>query len=98
MPVIDTLWSKPVTVRLADGVHHTFHSIEDATDFLENQWPTKFGIHHRRALDLCRAAQKRFVSREMAREAFIGACLEACMPLVMTTPPRKPSAPVFAVR
>jgi hypothetical protein len=47
---------------------------------------------------LCRAAQKRFVSREMAREAFIGACLEACMPLVMTTPPRKPSAPVFAVR
>ena len=62
---------------------NTFHSLEDSLDFLENEWPTKFGMHHRRALDLCRAAARRMVVTEAAREAFIAACLEANMPLVL---------------
>jgi len=81
--VIETYWEKPITVRLQNGLEHTFHSLEDSLDFLENEWPTKFGIHHRRALDLCRAATVRMVAIEAAREAFISACLEANMPLVL---------------
>jgi hypothetical protein len=81
--VIETYWEKPITVRLQNGLEHTFHSLEDSLDFLENEWPTKFGIHHRRALDLCRAATVRMVATEAAREAFISACLEANMPLVL---------------
>jgi hypothetical protein len=83
MQVVETWWYKPVTVRLQNGLEHTFHSAEDAVDFMENEWPKRFGRHHRRALDLCRAAQRRFVSRDAAREAFISACLEAGMPLVI---------------
>ncbi|UVC12525.1 DUF982 domain-containing protein (plasmid) [Rhizobium sp. TH2] len=94
MLAIDTLWSKPVTVRLQNGLLHTFHSLEDTIDFLENEWPTRFGNHHRRALDLCRAAQKRYVTSEAAREAFISACLEGCMPLVLTSNPQRRSAAI----
>ena len=83
MQVIETYWEKPITVRLQNGLEHTFHSLEDSLDFLENEWPTKFGIHHRRALDLCRGATVRMVATEAAREAFISACLEANMPLVL---------------
>ncbi|CAN7163410.1 DUF982 domain-containing protein [Rhizobium sp. LjRoot254] len=85
MQVIETYWQKPITVRLQNGLQHTFHSLEDTIDFMENEWPVKFGVHHRRALDLCRAAAKRMVATEAAREAFISACLEAGMPLVMHT-------------
>lgn len=83
MQVIETYWEKPITVRLQNGLEHTFHSLEDSLDFLENEWPTKFGMHHRRALDLCRAAARRMIVSEAAREAFISACLEANMPLVL---------------
>lgn len=84
MQVIETYWGKPVTVRLQNGQEHSFHSLEDSLDFLENEWPTRFGTHHRRALDLCRAAAARMVAAEAAREAFIAACLEANMPLVLS--------------
>jgi hypothetical protein len=87
MPV-DNVWSKPVTVRLQKGLHRTFHSLESAIDFLEDEWPTRPGRHGTRALNLCRAAQTRLVSRETAREAFIAACIEANLPLVMTAPAR----------
>ena len=84
MSVVDTLWSKPVTVRLQNGLHHTFHSVESAIDFLEDEWPTRLGRHRTRALDLCRAAQTRLVSRATAREAFIAACIEANIAFVIT--------------
>ena len=83
MQVIEIYWQKPITVRLQNGLQHTFHSLEDTIDFMENEWPIKFGLHHRRALDLCRAAAKRMVATEAAREALISACLEANMPPVM---------------
>ncbi|CAN7155391.1 DUF982 domain-containing protein [Rhizobium sp. LjRoot254] len=92
MQVIETFWRKPITVRLQNGLQHTFHSLEDTIDFLEKEWPVKFGVHHRRALDLCRAAAKRMVATEAAREALISACLEANMPLVMnfSSSPQQP--------
>ena len=95
MKIIEAFWSKSVTVRLRNGLEHTFHSVDDAVDFLENEWPTRFGTHHRRALDLCRAAQRRMTSAEAAREAFISACLEACMPLILQ-PTQKPERPTSA--
>ena len=83
MQVIETYWEKPITVRLQSGLEHTFHSLEDSLDFLESEWPTMVGMHHQRALDLCRAAARRMVVTEAAREAFISACIEANMPLVL---------------
>lgn len=83
MQVIETYWQKPVTVRLQNSLEHTFHSLEVSLDFLENEWPTKNGTHHHRALELCRAAANRSGSIEAAREAFVSACLEAGMPLVL---------------
>lgn len=82
MQIVENFWRKPVTVRLQNGLPHTFHSIEDSIDFLESEWPTRYGTHHRRALDLCRAAVARMVPSETAREALISACLEAGMPLL----------------
>ena len=87
MQLVDAPWSKPVITRLHNGLTHTFHTAGEALDFLENEWPVRYGVHHRRALDLCQAARNRMVSREAAREAFIGACLEANMPLVVTAGP-----------
>jgi hypothetical protein len=80
---IGTLWLKPVTVKRQNGLPHTFNTLEDSLDFLEHEWPVRYGVHHRRAIDLCRSAMQRRVAVEAAREAFIGACFEAGMPLVI---------------
>jgi len=77
--VVETYWQKPVTVRLQNGLEHTFLCVEDSLDFLENEWPTKNGKHQGRAIDQCRAALNRITSNEVAREAFIAACIEAGM-------------------
>jgi hypothetical protein len=91
MQVVET-WHKPITVRLERGFEHTFHSLEDSLDCLENDWPIKYGLHHKRALDLCRAAACRMVGLEVAREAFLAACLKANMPMVLRVCPSR--APV----
>jgi hypothetical protein len=84
MYILETLWTKPLTVCLHNGLSHTFHSVENAIDFMENEWPTRSGVHHAHALDVCRAARNRLISPEVAREAFMSACLEACMALLPT--------------
>lgn len=86
MHVAEHFWSKVVTVRLQNGLDHTFHSLEDSLDFLENEWPTRLGIHHRQAIDLCRSAANGGVAAEAAREALIAACLEANLSLIMDVP------------
>ena len=96
MHVLENYWLKPISVALLSGITRTFYSVEDSIDFLENEWPTCFGLHHRRAHDLCRAAQKKLTSLEVAREAFIGACLEAAMPLVLSLPVQNSAAPHLA--
>jgi hypothetical protein len=83
MHIVETCWRQPISVRLHNGIEHTFHSVENTLDFLENEWPTRSGAHRRRATDLCRAALNRIGSAEAAREAVISACLEANMPLAM---------------
>lgn len=82
MKIVETFWSKPVSVRLQNGLDHSLHSVEDTLDFLENEWPNRTGQHHRRAADLCRAALNRITPVEVAREAVIAACVEAGLPLI----------------
>ena len=70
-------WSVPVRVSLRDGLERIFNSVNDAFDFLENEWPMRSGLHYERAVSLCRAADARQASPEIARYAFIGACIAA---------------------
>jgi hypothetical protein len=83
MKIVETYWHKPISVRLQNGLEHTFHSVQDTLDFLEHEWPSKAGPHRIRATDFCRAALNKAGSSEAAREAVISACLEANMPLVI---------------
>jgi hypothetical protein len=83
----DVLFRAPVRVRLQCGIERTFLSVLDALDFLEAEWPLRRGERYKRAVGKCRAALEWAVPSEVAREAFIAACLEAGMPMVMTSPP-----------
>lgn len=83
----DVLFRAPVRVRLQCGIERTFLSVYDALDYLEHEWPLRHGERYKRAVDKCRAALMWVVPTEVAREAFIAACLEAGMPMVMASPP-----------
>jgi|GEM_PF-759553 len=84
MHIPDLPWRAPVNVRLQCGLERTFLSVYDALDFLENEWPLRRGERYERAVRKCRAALRRLVPKEVAREAFIAACFEAGMPMIMT--------------
>ncbi|WP_235776909.1 DUF982 domain-containing protein [Pseudorhizobium marinum] len=83
---MDLTWRVPVNVRLQSGLERIFLSVNDAVDFLENEWPLRRGERYDRALRKCRGALRRLVPLEVAREAFIAACFEAGMPMVMSGP------------
>ncbi|OHV78472.1 DUF982 domain-containing protein [Ensifer sp. LCM 4579] len=83
-------WTIPLTVRLSNGLTRTFGSVYEALDFLENEWPLRRGERYERAVRTCRRALNRMTPAAVAREAFIAACLEAGMPLVMAARARKP--------
>lgn len=82
----DVYFSTPLLVSFANGLTRTFHSVHEALDFLENEWPLRHGERYRRACEKCRAALLRHTPVAIAREAFIAACLEAGMP-VQSLPP-----------
>lgn len=82
----DVLFRAPVRVRLQCGLERTFLSVYDALDFLEAEWPLRRGERYRRAVNRCRAALIWSASSDVAREAFVAACLEAGMPMVSTNP------------
>jgi len=79
MRLAELCWSQPIEVRLQDGLPRTFNSVNDALDFLENEWPVRSGLHYHQAVTLCRSAEGRFTSPEIARDAFIGACIAAAI-------------------
>lgn len=85
---MDLAWKVPVNVRLQSGLERTFLSVHDTLDFLDNEWPLRRGERYDRALRKCRGALRRLVPLEVAREAFIAACFEAGMPMVMSGPLR----------
>lgn len=74
---LEVTWTTPLEVKLQSGLHRKFRSANDAADFMETEWPTHHGNHYERALMYCRAAVRRQVCAEVAREAFLAACLEA---------------------
>ncbi len=86
----DVSFRAPVRVRLQCGLERTFLSVYDALDVLENEWPLRRGDRYTKAVEQCRAALSWSVPSEVAREAFIAACLEADLPLVKAGPhPRR---------
>jgi len=92
MPQNDVLWTRPVTIRLQCGLERTFTGVYDALDFLENEWPLRYGERHERAVKTCRSALDGTLPGVIAREAFMAACLEAGMPAVMAPWKVKPSS------
>lgn len=82
----DVLFRAPVRVRLQCGLERTFLSVYDALDFLEAEWPLRRGDRYKRAVNRCRAALEWAAPSEVAREAFIAACLEAGMPMLSASP------------
>jgi hypothetical protein len=86
MDITEMPFRVPVNVALPSGLEHSFHSVYDALDFLENEWPLKRGARYDRAVHRCRAALNRLAPVELAREAFVNACLEAGMPMIVAGP------------
>lgn len=79
MRLPEVLWAAPLSVRLQSGTNRLFASVYDALDFLEHEWPIRHGQGYERAVTTCRGALNRSVPSAVAREAFIGACMEANM-------------------
>ncbi|WP_426239291.1 DUF982 domain-containing protein [Pararhizobium sp. DWP1-1-3] len=82
----DILWSQPLKVTLHAGIDRTFGSVYEALDFLENEWPQKRGECYDRAVFACRQGLNGVAPTELAREAFIAACLEAGLPALPAAP------------
>ena len=61
-------WTIPLTVRLSNGLTHTFASVYEALDFLENEWPLRNGERYERAVRTCRRALNRMTPAAVARE------------------------------
>jgi hypothetical protein len=78
----DISWSQPLKVTLRAGMDRTFGSVYEALDFLEKEWPQKRGECYDHAVLTCRRGLNGLTTTEVAREAFIAACLEAGMPAV----------------
>lgn len=78
----DVYWAIPLQVIMQNGLPRTFESIYEALDFLEEEWPIKYGEEHWRAICECRSALNRQTPAAAAREAFLSACKEAAMPVV----------------
>ncbi|MBB5536366.1 DUF982 domain-containing protein [Rhizobium giardinii] len=83
----DIPWSHPLKVTLRAGMDRTFASVYDALDYLENEWPKKRGDRYDRAVLACRQGLNGQAPAELAREAFIAACLETGLPAVTAAPP-----------
>jgi hypothetical protein len=91
MPLLDVRWARPVKVRLQCGLEHSFTSIYDALDFLENEWPIRQGRRYDHAVKRCRRALSGVIPAAIVREDFVAACLEAGLSLI---PPPNPGAPI----
>jgi len=86
-------FSKPIFVRLSNGMGRTFQGAHDSLDFLENEWPLRRGERYKLACEKCRGALQFRTPAAVAREAFIAACLEAGMPVQALPPVWQRSGP-----
>ncbi|MDK1384841.1 DUF982 domain-containing protein [Sinorhizobium sp. 8-89] len=74
----ELVWMTPVTVRVKDGAPQVFASINDALEFLEEDWVNR-GSKYNRAVQTCRRALNRMTPVAIAREAFLDFCRDAGM-------------------
>ncbi|WP_080725092.1 DUF982 domain-containing protein [Neorhizobium galegae] len=72
-------WNKAVSVRIGDGISDAIGGPGEAFEALNNRWPAEHGPHYVEAKRLCSMAVGGTLSAEIAREAFIGAAIEACV-------------------
>jgi hypothetical protein len=72
-------WAVPVLIQHGPRIERIFNCVHDALDYLENEWPTRKGEHYSRARISLRAALSRSMPIEVAREAFLAACIEASL-------------------
>jgi hypothetical protein len=70
-------WNKAVSIRIGTGISDAIKGPGEAFEALNNRWPAERGSHYDAAKRLCSMAVGGTLSAEIAREAFIGAALEA---------------------
>jgi hypothetical protein len=72
-------WNEAVSVRIGTGISDTINGPGEAFEALNNRWPGEHGPHYDEAKRLCSMAVGGTSSLEIAREAFIGAAVEAAV-------------------
>ncbi len=77
MMLNDVRWDAPVVISLENGAPRIFNGVYEAFDFLQHEWPSRYGKAYEQALRLCRASLLGSVSGEIARTAFIQASRDA---------------------
>jgi hypothetical protein len=73
----DPRWKSAVWVRVTTGKTQPVRCPEEALKRLVHQWPRPHARHFRSAITNCEAAISGQFSAELAREAFVRACMEA---------------------
>jgi hypothetical protein len=71
------LWNAPVYVAVGDRFASLVRGPEDAIHFLSVRWPSERSMSYARAMEKCLAAVSHRIAVEVAREAFVMACLDA---------------------
>ena len=74
---MSNIWIKAVSVRIGNGISDAIKGPREAFDALNNRWPAEHGPLYVEAKRLCIMAVGGTLSAEIAREAFIGAAVEA---------------------
>lgn len=90
MTVRDIHWASPLKTNMQSGIVRKFSSVYETLDFLENEWPVKNGNRYSSAIAACRGALDRTIPAAVARDAFVGACYEAGVAIVASTPLHRP--------
>ena len=75
----DVRWPSPIRVRVGYGFPETIRGPREALTYLNYRWPAIDGEHCRSAKIICAEALEFRTSPDVAREAFLQACIEAKM-------------------
>jgi len=69
-------WLIPVTIKIAYGEVEVISGPHEALECLLNRWPAESGMYFEMAKRNCERFQKRTVTSQEARDAFIAAAIE----------------------
>ncbi|HEX2146562.1 MAG TPA: DUF982 domain-containing protein [Pseudorhizobium sp.] len=75
----DIRWSSPVRVKIGYGFPEAIRGPREALNYLQFRWPAVDGENIRAARLACADAAQQLISPEVARGAFVKACIEARM-------------------